>query len=58
MLAEAYGPEQRVHGFDTFSGLPIDWHAESAGSYSTHGELPPAPSNVHYHVGTFDKTLP
>ena len=58
MLAEAYGPEQDVHGFDTFSGLPIDWHAESAGSYSTHGELPPAPEQVHYHVGTFDQTLP
>ena len=58
MLAEAFGPAQPVHGFDTFSGLPVDWHAESAGSYSTHGELPPAQDHVHYHVGTFDQTLP
>ena len=58
MLAEAFGSEQSVHGFDTFSGLPIDWHAESAGSYSTHGELPPAPAHVHYHVGTFSASLP
>ena len=57
MLAQAY-PDQPVHGFDTFSGLPIPWHDESEGSYSTHGELPAAPSNVEYHKGTFDETLP
>ena len=55
-----------VHGFDTFQGLPKDWvvehggrkDVEPAGSYSTHGYLPEAPENVHYHVGTFDNTLP
>jgi hypothetical protein len=57
---------ETVHGFDTFQGLPGDWivnHAERrdvepAGSYSTHGELPEAPENVRYHVGTFEETLP
>ena len=29
-----------------------------AGSYSTHGALPPAPENVRYHSGLFSETLP
>jgi len=58
MLAERL-PAATVHGFDTFSGLPEDWtHREQRGAYSTNHELPPAPSNVRYHVGTFDETLP
>ena len=55
-----------VHGFDTFQGLPADWkigegdqvEIEPAGSYSTHGQLPEAPANVVFHVGTFEDTLP
>jgi len=48
-----------VHGFDTFTGLPEDWtDAKQRGTYSTDSNLPPAPSNVRYHVGTFDATLP
>jgi len=27
--------KQPVHGFDSFQGLPEDWHAEPRGSYST-----------------------
>lgn len=47
-----------MYGFDTFTGLPEDWHFEGRGSYSTDGHLPPAPSNVRYKVGTFAQTLP
>jgi len=58
MIAERL-PSATVHGFDTFSGLPEDWtEGEQRGSYSTDNLLPPAPSNVRYHVGTFDQTLP
>ena len=58
MIAERL-PSATVHGFDTFSGLPEDWtEGEQRGSYSTGNRLPPAPSNVRYHVGTFDQTLP
>jgi len=55
-------PDATVHGFDTFTGLPEEWskgsYTESKGSYTTGGLLPPAPSNVCYHVGTFAETLP
>jgi tetratricopeptide (TPR) repeat protein len=57
MIASEF-PEIPVHGFDTFSGIPEDWHLTKSGSYSTHGALPPAPDNVHYHVGLFSEKLP
>ncbi|MDO8788711.1 MAG: tetratricopeptide repeat protein [Sulfuritalea sp.] len=50
--------EQEVHGFDSFEGLPEQWNDESKGSYSTHGELPDVPGNVHLHAGWFEDTLP
>lgn len=49
---------QEVHGFDSFEGLPEQWHDEPKGSYSTRGELPSVPQNVRLHAGWFDQTLP
>jgi tetratricopeptide (TPR) repeat protein len=49
---------QDVHGFDTFTGLPENWHEHPAGTYSTEGQLPPVPDNVHLHAGLFEETLP
>ena len=50
--------EQAVHGFDSFEGIPEDWHQEPRGSYSTNGQLPSVPENVSLHVGWFDDSLP
>ncbi len=50
--------EQQVHGFDSFEGIPEDWHDEGKGSYSTRGVIPQVPSNIHLHAGWFDATLP
>lgn len=47
-----------VHGFDSFEGLPEQWHVQPEGAYSTHGEAPELPPNVILHVGWFDSTLP
>jgi hypothetical protein len=49
---------QDVHGFDSFRGLPEDWHREPRGSYSTEGVLPRMPPNVTLHAGWFSDTLP
>ena len=58
-MIASYLPNYPVHGFDTFSGIPEDWHSLTPkNSYSTHGKLPQAPDNVHYHVGLFSETLP
>jgi hypothetical protein len=58
-MMASYFPNEKVHGFDTFSGIPEDWHYTPSGSYSTHGSLPVAvPDNVQYHVGLFSETLP
>jgi tetratricopeptide (TPR) repeat protein len=59
MIAAHFTPDQQpVHGFDTFSGIPEDWHNTPRGAYSTHGSLPHAPDHVQYHIGTFEETLP
>jgi Flp pilus assembly protein TadD len=50
--------KQDVHGFDSFEGIPEDWHDEGKGSYSTRGKIPKVPSNIHLHAGWFDTTLP
>ena len=50
--------KQEVHGFDSFEGIPEDWHDEGKGSYSTRGHIPEVPSNIHLHAGWFDATLP
>jgi hypothetical protein len=57
-MIASYFPNNQVHGFDTFSGIPEDWHYTPSGSYSTHGSLPVAPATVQYHVGLFSDTLP
>jgi hypothetical protein len=49
---------QPVHGFDSFRGLPEDWHDEPRGSYSTDGAIPRVPGNVTLHPGWFSDTLP
>lgn len=56
MLADL--AKQAVHGFDSFEGLPDEWHHEPKGSYTTKGVIPQVPSNVNLHAGWFDATLP
>ena len=50
--------EQEVHGFDSFEGLPEQWHHEPQGIYSTKGKLPEVPDSVTLHVGWFEDTIP
>lgn len=35
-----------VYGFDTFTGLPGDWHFFKSGDFSLEGQLPDVPDNV------------
>lgn len=54
---------RQVWGFDSFEGLPEDWvrsstQAARAGTFSTGGQLPPVPDNVHLVKGWFSDTLP
>jgi hypothetical protein len=52
--------DRKVHGFDSFEGLPEDWPGrhEAKGHYSTEGQLPSVPGNVDLHKGGFAETLP
>ena len=53
--------DRTVHGFDSFIGLPEAWSGTSKGegSFDIGGEPPDLPvSNVEFHVGFFDKTVP
>lgn len=44
-------------GFDTFQGLPEDWHDELAGTYSSQGKIPDI-AGGEFIVGKFEDTLP
>jgi predicted O-methyltransferase YrrM len=55
-----HNPKRTVHGFDSFHGLPHDWHGWRAtrGTFSLNGRFPRVRSNVELHAGLFDETLP
>ena len=44
-------------GFDTFTGIPEDWHNEPSGSYSSFGSIPKIKGG-EFIVGKFENTLP
>lgn len=49
---------QPIYGFDSFEGLPEDWHQESKEVYSTQGKIPKVPHHVTLIPGWFEETLP
>jgi hypothetical protein len=59
-IAEHFAP-QVVHGFDSFQGLPEAWGGtdKGRGDFDIGGTPPELPvSNVEFHVGQFDETVP
>ena len=48
---------KKGYGFDTFQGLPEDWHDEKVGSYSSGGNVPKIKGG-EFIVGKFEDTLP
>jgi hypothetical protein len=49
----------KIHGFDSFEGLPQDWWGGMRkGEFTKKGKLPSVRSNVQLHRGWFDETLP
>ena len=44
-------------GFDTFIGIPEDWHNEPSGTYSSFGSVPKIKGG-EFIVGKFENTLP
>ncbi len=45
------------YGFDTFQGLPEDWHDEKKGRYSAEGTIPNIDGG-RFIAGKFEETLP
>jgi hypothetical protein len=60
LFARELGPERRLHGFDSFEGLPEEWtgHDATAGTFDVRGRLPDVPATVSLHPGWFDDSLP
>lgn len=54
----AAATDQRIHGFDSFEGLPENWVKAQAGVLTTDGEMPVVPAHVSLHPGWFETTLP
>ena len=44
-------------GFDTFTGIPEDWHSQPKGAYSAFGTMPKIKGG-EFIVGKFEDTLP
>lgn len=53
-LIRAY---KKGYGFDTFEGLPENWHSVPKGTYSSRGKIPKLKGG-EFIVGEFEKTLP
>lgn len=51
-------PEDIIHGFDSFEGLPEDWTSRMPKGFFKRTALPKVRENVKLHVGWFDNTLP
>lgn len=53
-------PARKIHGFDSFQGLPEAWHGYNldAGHFSRQGRMPRVRENVTLHPGWFNDTLP
>jgi hypothetical protein len=51
---------RKLHGFDSFEGLPQDWGGFNLGrrAFDVGGKLPRVPANVELHRGWFDDSLP
>jgi hypothetical protein len=48
---------KKGYGFDTFEGIPEDWHSEKAGTYTSDGNVPKIKGGK-FIVGKFEDTLP
>ncbi|MBW3050148.1 hypothetical protein DNJ72_08330 [Prochlorococcus marinus XMU1403] len=48
---------KKGYGFDTFEGLPEDWHNEKQGTYSAEGSIPKI-DGATFIAGKFEETLP
>ena len=57
MIADHFGDGVTVHGFDSFEGLPEEWHGRPLGTFHMHGKLPQVRSNVKLHKGWFEDTV-
>jgi hypothetical protein len=53
-------PEARLHGFDSFEGLPEEWAGKSPGKiFNAGGRIPEIPDpRVRFFKGWFDQVLP
>lgn len=58
MMQELLPLEISLHGFDTFTGLPLPWNSLPAGSFSTFGNLPNIEGDVYFHRGLFASSIP
>ena len=47
---------KKGYGFDTFEGIPEDWHDKKAGTYSSDGNIPQIEGG-EFIVGKFEDTL-
>ncbi len=51
--------KNKIHGFDSFQGLPEGWiDGLEQGTFSSNGVAPVVQDNVELHIGWFEESLP
>jgi hypothetical protein len=57
-IAHVAGDEYKIHGFDSFTGLPVDWiPGFPKGAFNRDGKLPEIYRNVILYPGWFEDTV-
>jgi len=52
-------PKSKLHGFDSFEGLPENWNSTAKGGFSVGGRVPEIEdARVRFFKGWFEQTLP
>lgn len=63
-MAASGRPDVRLHGFDTFTGLPTEWRHSPRkapmpqGTFTQHGNVPRGVPCASFHRGLINETLP
>jgi hypothetical protein len=54
-----HNPKSKLHGFDSFEGLPETWNTYGKGGFSVEGRVPQIDdARVQFFKGWFEQTLP
>ena len=58
MIQELLLLKTQLHGFNTFTGLSLQWSSLSAGAFCTNDDIPNIEDELYFHRGLFWDSIP